>query len=210
MLTTSCKKETTNSTTLKDFEGNAYKTVTIGTQIWMAENLKTIFFNDGIAIPLVTDNSAWGALNTPAYSWYNNDAASDKDTYGTLYNWYTINSGKICPTGWHVPTDAEWTTLTAFTGVDTIAGAKLKETSFTHWLSPNTGATNEFSFTALPGGYRTETGVYFGIQNYGYWWNSTENNTVSAWNRSMSYGSRGVSRNGSFKQTGFSLRCVKN
>lgn len=210
LATTGCKKDDALNITLQDFDGNVYKTVTLGTQIWMAENLKTTKFNDGTAITLISDNSAWGASALPSYCWYSNDGTINKNTYGALYNWNAVNSGKLCPTGWHVPTDVEWTTLTSSLGIDTAAGAKLKEIGLAHWLSPNTGATNETNFTALPGGYRSEVGVFFGIGNYGYFWSSTENNTVSAWNRSLSYGSRGVGRNGSFKQLGFSVRCLKN
>lgn len=214
MLTNSCNKNDNNNptpeTTVKDIEDNVYKTVTIGTQVWMAENLKTIKNNDGTAIPLVTDNTAWGALITPGYCWYDNNAATNKATYGALYNWYTANTGKLCPTGWHVPTDAEWTTLTIYLGGETVDGGKLKETGTTHWLTPNTGATNEKNFTALPGGYRINTGAYLGIGNYGYWWSSTQNTTISAWSRSMSYGSSSISRHPTFEQNGLSVRCVKD
>ena len=105
-----------------DIDGNVYHTVTIGTQVWMVENLKTTKYNDGTAIPLVTDNTAWGALTTPGYCWYNNDSATYKNTYGALYNWYAVNTGKLAPTGWHVPTDSEWTVLTTYLGGQSVAG----------------------------------------------------------------------------------------
>ena len=120
----------------------------------MAENLKTTKYRDGTSIPLVTENTAWLNLTTPGYCWYNNDAAHYKSTYGALYNWYVLNAGSngwknVCPTGWHVPTDAEWTTLTTYLGGESIAGGKLKETGTSHWLSPNTVATNETGLHTL-------------------------------------------------------------
>ena len=103
-----------------DIDGNVYHTVTIGTQVWMVENLKTTRYNDGTAIPLVTDGTAWAALTTPGYCWYNNDSATYKNTYGALYNWYAVNTGKLAPTGWHVPTDSEWTVLTTYLGGESL------------------------------------------------------------------------------------------
>jgi uncharacterized protein (TIGR02145 family) len=146
--------------TLTDVDNNTYKVVKIGTQVWMAENLKTTRYNDGSAIPLVTDNTEWNNLTTPGYSWYNNDSATYAQTYGALYNWYTVETGNLCPTGWHVPSDAEWTTLTDYLGGEAIAGGKLKETGTAHWDSPNTGATDETGFTAFPGGNRTKNGPF--------------------------------------------------
>ena len=162
---------------LTDIDGNAYKAIKIGNQVWMYENLKTTKLNDGTAIPLVTTSAAWGNLTTPGYCWYNNDEASNKNVYGALYNWYTINTGKLCPAGWHVPTVAEWTTLTTFLGGESVAGGKLKETGIAHWKSPNTGASNETGFTALPGGFRDFDGVFAQIYNSGCWWSATEYNT---------------------------------
>ena len=152
--------------TLKDIEGNVYPAVIIGTQVWMAENLKTTKYNDGMAIPLVSDNNAWEALKTPGYCWYNNDAAANKNRFGALYNWYTVNTKKLCPAGWHVPNDKEWTTLRTYLGGEEIAGGKLKETGTTHWTSPNTDATNQTGFTALPGGGRRSNGEFFGLGFY--------------------------------------------
>lgn len=142
--------------TMTDQDGNMYKTVTIGTQTWMAENLRTSKYQDGTAIPNVIDNTAWIALTTGAYCNYNNTESTDTiATYGRLYNWYAAtDSRNIAPVGWHVPTDAEWTTLTTYLGGVTVAGSKMKETGTTHWISPNTGATNESGFTALPSGVR--------------------------------------------------------
>ena len=137
-----------------DIDGNVYQTVTIGTQVWMVENLKTTRYIDGTAIPLDTNSSTWGGLTTPGYCWYN-DSAIYGNTYGALYNWYAVNTGKLAPAGWHVPTDSEWTVLTTYLGGETVAGGKLKDTGTTYWQSPNTGATNASGFLALPGGFRS-------------------------------------------------------
>ncbi len=127
------------------------KTIKIGEQDWMAENLKTTKFNDGTAIPLVDDdNSLWSNLKTPAYSWYKNQETTYRSTFGALYNWYTVIAGNLCPTGWHVPTNQEFNILRTIAG-----GNALKEPGLAHWVSPNTGATNLSGFTLLPGGLRS-------------------------------------------------------
>lgn len=197
--------------TVTDTEGNIYKTISIGTQTWMAENLKTIKYNDGTAIPLVTDGAAWAALSTPGYCWYNNDAATYKATYGALYNWYTVNTGKLCPTGWHVPSDSEWTILTTYLGGESVAGGKLKETGTSHWHNPNTSATNETGFTALPGGFRNLDGSFFyNVGDYGRWWSSSESSTTYAWDRGMQYDNSNVWGFNNIKQYGFSVRCLRD
>ena len=145
----SCHKDPDDPNIVKDIDGNIYHTVTIGNQVWMVENLKTTRYNDGTAIPNVTDSSVWSKLSTPAYCWYNNDASSYKATYGALYNWYAVNVQKLCPKGWHVASNAEFYALNSF--LDGECG-KLKEAGTIHWYSPNKGATNETGFTALPGG----------------------------------------------------------
>jgi len=174
ILATSCEKKEDPSGTMTDRDGNVYTSVTIGTQTWMVENLKTTKYKDGTDIPLVTDDTEWANLNTPGYCWYNNDAATYKNSYGALYNWYAVSTGKLCPTGWHVPTDAEWTTLTTYLGGESVAGGKLKELGTTHWTTPNTGATNETGFAALPGGYIYYDGTFDFIGNIGGWWSATE------------------------------------
>ena len=156
---------------MTDQDGNIYKTVTIGAQIWMAENLKTTKYNDGTDIPLLTTNSEW-SKTTSGYCWYENNIVKYKSTYGALYKWYTINTGNLCPIGWHVPSDSEWLTLINFTGSELYAGRNLKEAGTTHWVCPEYGGDNLYGFTALPGGWR-ETGgsldilelmAYFGQQ----------------------------------------------
>ena len=173
--------------TVKDIDGNCYRVVTIGTQVWMAENLKTSKYNDGTVYS-----------NTPANS----------TTCGRLYNWYAVNTGKLCPTGWHVPTDREWTTLTTFLGGAEEAGGKLKATS--GWDSPNTGATDEFYFTALPCGLRVDDGTVEGIGYDGLWWSSTEVDTDFAWGRTMENDCTGVYEDDIYKQFGLSVRCIRD
>jgi uncharacterized protein (TIGR02145 family) len=195
---------------LKDIDGNPYTTVKIGNQVWMVENLKTTRLNDGTLIPSVTDSNEWSLLTAAGYCWWNNDTA--KSTYGALYNWYTVNTGKLCPTGWHVPTNTEWVKLSDYLGGPFIAGGKLKETLTTHWASPNTGATNESGFTALPGGYRYGTGGF--ESNLGcdvYWWSATEANMFQGHALSLSCTSSSVIFYSYIaKSYGYSVRCVKD
>jgi len=154
---------------VKDADGNIYHTVTIGTQVWMAEDLKTTRYNDGTPIPYVTDTVEWGSLHSGAYCWANNDE-SNKTVYGALYNWYTTNTGKLCPTGWHVSSNNDWETLINYCGGWEIAGGKLKEAGTAHWDAPNVGATNEFGFTALPAGGRVCNGKFSILgRDLGYW-----------------------------------------
>ncbi len=197
-----------------DIEGNIYKTVTIGNQTWMAENLKTTKYNDGMAIPLVADNAAWTnrdsiALTNPAFYWYNNDSTY-KNTYGALYNGYAVKTGKLCPTGWHVPTDTEWSELTTYLGGEDVAGGKLKESGTSHWESPNYGATNESGFNALPGGYRSMDGIFNIINNGGSWWTSTDFNTERIWIRGMNTNIELVFKGPAEKPGGLSVRCLKD
>jgi uncharacterized protein (TIGR02145 family) len=202
---------------VKDIDNNRYDIITIGTQTWMAENLKTTRYNDGTVIPLVTDGAAWGTASTngaPGYCWYNNES-SNLISYGALYNWYAINTTtngnkNVCPTGWHVPTDGEWTTLTDALGGIGVAGGKMKEAGFDHWVSPNTDATNESGFAGLPGGLRNSFGTFFNVGNDGNWWSSTEDDTPSAWYRYLSYYYGNVYRYGYSKGSGFSVRCLRD
>jgi uncharacterized protein (TIGR02145 family) len=199
---------------LKDIDGNVYKTVTIGTQVWMAENLKTTKYNDGTAIPLVTNFDTWSASTIDAYCWYNNDS-TNKEVYGALYNWYTVNTKKLCPTGWHVPADAEWTTMANYLEGENVTdskltGGKLKEKGTTHWKSPNTGATNESGFTALPGGYRSYNGSFNFIEISGYWWSSTEYSATNVYFWSIRYKYNLVYKYISDKPNGFSVRCLRD
>lgn len=195
----------------RDIDGNDYQTVAIGVQVWMASNLKTTKYNDGTAIPLVTADTDWAHLLSPGYCWYDNDTVNKRD-YGALYNWYAVNTGKLCPTGWHVPTDAEWTILTTYLGGESVAGGKLKESGTSHWYRPNTGATNETGFSALPGGFRDYyLGGPFIYDGYsGHWWSSTELFLAYAWNQSMSSRNSNVNRFYDDEHCGFSVRCIKD
>jgi uncharacterized protein (TIGR02145 family) len=203
--------------TVKDIDGNVYRSVTIGTQVWMAENLRTTKFNDGKSIPLVKDDDAWKALTTPAYCWDNNDETAAKNKYGALYNWYTVNTNKLCPKNWHVPANEEWTTLTTYLGGENVAGGKLKEKGTAHWESPNTDATNESGFTALPGGSRNYAGAfnYSGsntlfFRSNGCWWSSTELYDFNAYYRRMYNALGSVYTSLAVKQYGYSVRCIKD
>jgi uncharacterized protein (TIGR02145 family) len=220
-IPTANKTVTFTFTECKDGNNNYYPVVQINTQVWMAENLKTTNYNDGTAIPNVTNNTEWAALTTGAYSDYNNTPANST-TYGRLYNWYTVdnnaatkvasNGGKnVCPTNWHIPNDGEWTTLTSYLGGSSVAGGKLKETGTTHWRYSHIEATNETGFTALPGGYRPNNGTCSFIGYDGYWWSSTEYSTTTlAWSRKMDCDYSYANSNPAFKQYGYSVRCVRD
>ena len=199
-----------NEANIVDVDGNVYPIVTIGTQVWMAENLKTTKYNDGTIIPLMTENNAWTSLTSPGYSWYDNDDTKYKVVYGALYNWYTVNTGKLCPKGWHVPTDSEWTILTKYLGGDIVAGGKLKETGTVYWAIPNEGATNETNFTARPGGHREIDGEFLNIKFSSYWWSSTEQSQTNAWIRDIFYVETFITRYDSNKREGASVRCIRD
>jgi uncharacterized protein (TIGR02145 family) len=194
--------------TVTDIDGNSYHTIKIGTQVWLVENLKTTKYNDGTNITQLTDNAAWNNLTSPGYWWYDNDPAY-KNTYGALYNWYAVNTGKLAPKGWHIPTDAEWTILTTFLGGESVAGGKMKEVGFTHWISPNTGATNSSGFTALPGGYRWYDGNFFSLKKNAEFWSSSQVDTTYAWGRELYYDSEFAFRfSDGRKLDGYSCRCL--
>jgi uncharacterized protein (TIGR02145 family) len=191
---------TTSSGTVTDVEGNVYNTVTIVAQTWMAENLKTTKYNDNTDIP------------TSMYCWYNNDATTYKATYGALYNWHSVdplsNGGKnVCPIGWHVPNDVEWTTLQTFLGGEYVAGSKLKEIGTTHWISPNDGATNATGFTALPGGERRT--LFSEIGYICYLLSSTEMGVLTNWSWAIKNNTF-LSRGPADKNDALSIRCLKD
>jgi uncharacterized protein (TIGR02145 family) len=196
--------------TVTDYDGNVYQTVTIGTQEWMAKNLRVTHYRNGEAIPNVTGNAAWEALSSGAWCSYNNDAPL-LATYGCLYNWHAVGDVRgLAPAGWHVPSDAEWQTLLDYLGGDMAAGGKLKEEGLAHWADPNGGATNETGFSALPAGHRNWNGSYLNILTQAYYWSSTAENDANAWYRSLYYDNAGTSRNNYLKRDGFSIRCVKD
>lgn len=205
-----------------DIDGNSYNSVKIGSQVWMTENLKTTKYSDGTPIPLITSQAAWDALleTDKAYSWYDDDI-SNKAKYGALYTWAATMNGAsssvanpsgvqgVCPDGWHLPSDAEWSELTDYLGGMNIAGGRMKEIGITHWKSPNTKATNESGFTALPGGTRENSRSCYGIGANGYWWSATKGEyryigyDISKVNSSYDYDMPD-------KIHGFSVRCVKD
>lgn len=194
---------------ITDIEGNVYTTVQINTQIWMAENLKTTKYNDNTSIPNVTVPSDWIVLASPSYRWYNDDPATYKNTYGALYNWYAVNTGKLCPAGWHIPSESEFSVLSNYLGGLDYAGGKIKEAGYIHWSSPNTGATNETGFTALPAGNIDDTGNSSNISLYSWFWTSTLSG--KPYYRSVGYQvSLMGDSNGAFAQRGFSVRCLKD
>ncbi|MCK4445714.1 MAG: hypothetical protein KAW56_01385 [Candidatus Marinimicrobia bacterium] len=207
---------------ITDIDGNVYKIVKIGNQWWMAENLKVTHYRNGDPIPHVTSNSTWEALNTGAYCNYDNDA-NNVTTYGRLYNWYAVNySRNIAPEGWHVSSDAEWKTLEMYLGMSqsdadddgfrgTDEGGKLKEAGTTHWQSPNTGATNESGFSALPGGYRHGwggSGAYYDMGGVASFWSPST--SFSEWYRTLQSNYSEVCRHENWRQCGFSVRCVRD
>ena len=196
--------------TVTDIDGNVYQTVIIGTQVWMAENLKVTHYRNGDLISNVTDSSGWSSQTAGAYCNYANEVANVA-AYGRLYNWYaTSDDRNIAPTGWHVPNDVEWQTLVDYLGGDAVAGWKMKEAGTAHWLPPNTGGTNECGYTALPGGYRGWFGIFADLGNYATFWTSTSISGTHAWYRSISYDNPEVSHYDSKKHYGFSVRCVKD
>jgi uncharacterized protein (TIGR02145 family) len=219
-----------------DIEGNKYKTIKIGKQEWMAENLRTTKYNDGSGIPLVADEDQWlnnfnegNTLQEPMMCWYINDQPIDNaNKYGAeaLYNWYAINPStngnkNVCPLGWHVPTDVEWTVLNYFLDPEAYvihgrginnAGGKMKSTGMQFWESPNEGATNSSGFSGLPGGIRNGNGTFDSIGNYGYWWSSSESkyDTRFVWVHSLTSHAESLSRSVQYKTSGLSVRCLSN
>jgi uncharacterized protein (TIGR02145 family) len=200
--------------TVTDIEGRNYKIIPVGIQVWMAENLKTTKLNDGSALPIISDNADWVNLLSPAYCWFANNDTLYENIYGAYYNWFAVSSGKLCPAGWHIPSDSEWQTLIDYLGGDNNAGSKMKETGTNNWVSANSDATNASGFTALPSGQRSSLdGTFNGQGVYGGWWSSTEllsSPLSAAWCRWIHTDTTVVARNEIFKKDGFSVRCVKD
>jgi uncharacterized protein (TIGR02145 family) len=206
---------------MKTENGRIYKTVKIGNQVWMAENLNTASYRNGDPIPNVQDGDEWGNVTRGAWCCYNNEAKYEK-AYGKLYNWLAVKDPRIlAPEGWHVPSDDEWKELEAFLGIDKFhlnktgwrgetVGGKLKEKGSSRWKSPNEGATNESGFTALPGGYRDVDGSFYVLGSSGYWWCSSEDHPHFAWYRSLYYTNNQIHRTNSYEGDGFSVRCIRD
>jgi uncharacterized protein (TIGR02145 family) len=199
-----------NTETITDIDGNVYHTVTIGTQVWLVENLKTTKYNDGTEIPFIVDTAiAWYELNKPGYCCYN-DEESNKNTIGALYNFHALNTGKLCPKGWHVPTDEEWTILAEYLGGENVAGGKMKAIGTEFWLSPNTGANNSSGFTASSAGFRGKTGFIPHGNNVALFWSSTAFDEIDGWTRYLLFDNEAIGRNNGGKYHGFSIRCLKD
>lgn len=196
---------------VKDIDGNKYTSIILGTQEWMVENLKVTRYNNGDTIPNVTDNTEWMNLSSGACCDYENKVLNSS-IYGKLYNFFAVDDTRfLCPSGWHVPTHAEWTTLITYLGGETVAGGKLKEAGTTHWLSPNNGATNESGLTALPAGIR---GSFGGSYNYigeeADWWSSSEDDESNAWESFILFNNSTITTHYYDKKLGLSVRCIKN
>ena len=221
LLFSSCAVNKTTGRKVKDIDGNEYKTVIIGEQEWMSENLKTTKFNDGTSIPNVTDINEWRHLNTPGYIWYENDI-SKKEIYGALYNWFAVGCGRLCPEGWHIPSDNDWKELELLSGMTpeqiegtgmrgTDQGGKLKEAGNRTWISPNEGATDEFGLSIVPSGRIDINGVFVGNTSGGTYWTSTETSISCAYYRHFAVKSKQIGRNPlGEKKYGLAVRCIKD
>jgi uncharacterized protein (TIGR02145 family) len=218
------KKNNPKEDPVKDIDGNIYNTVTIGTQTWMTENLRTTKYNDGSQITLVTDSVSWAKLNTPAYCWYNNDENANKESFGALYNWYSVETNKLCPAGWHVPTNEEWTILEEYltdngfgyegSGNDIAKSIAAASGWLVNDTAGNVGndqsSNNRSGFTASQGGYRFSYGSFLYKGSYGKWWSSTETSKTSAFIRFIFSESSVVNSYANQKRNGFSVRCIKD
>ncbi len=210
-LSFSCdKNDEKPSVPVKDIEGNSYKTVKIGNQLWMAENLKTTRLNDGTEITLTEDTFAWSNLTLPGYCWYNNDPATYMDPYGALYNGFTVATGKLCPAGWHVPEKVEWLQLRDFLGDSLTAGGKIKEAGTVHWQSPNKGADNSSGFTGLGAGFRYFEGTFSSILSFTSLWSASMESTDDEWYTGLYYGDASFIIAHRNQKHGFSVRCLKD
>jgi uncharacterized protein (TIGR02145 family) len=201
-----------STTTVTDIDGNVYPVITIGSQVWMKENLKTSHYQNGVAIPTGLSDGSWGTATLGAFAIYGNDA-SNNAVYGKLYNWYAaIDSRNIAPAGWHVPSKEEWMILINSLGGLDLAGGEMKETGLTHWNTPNSGATNNSGFIGLPGGNRTNTGAYNFIGNGGYWWTTTEDGLTSTDAEAIGlfYNLSEAGQISGSKLYGVSIRCIKD
>lgn len=207
----SCRKNESYNSAITDRDGNVYGSVNIGTQTWLNKDLRTTKFNNGELIPNIADSSGWRVLNSGAFCWYKNDPYLNQASYGALYNYYVIADNRlICPAGWHVPTINEWSTLINYLEGETVAGGRLKEKGTAHWAEPNKYATDEFGFSALPGGFRSTLGHDGYIGFAGNWWLSTEDGSLKAWSFYTGFNDGYAGTASSFKKNGFSIRCIKD
>lgn len=194
---------------LTDQDGNIYKTVKIGNQTWMAENLRTTKYNDGTPIPNISNDNDWQYLSTGAYCNYNNLSNVETiATYGRLYNGYAVITGKLAPKGWHIATDTDWATLITYLDCEGHEANKLKETGDTHWHSSSSNVTNETGFTAIPGGMHGAVSSFYSINYAGYWWCLEEDNSSNLWHLQIGLADFLESNNNLSRLFGFSIRCV--
>jgi len=227
MLAISCKKEnntipsslisdksSTQALMADNIEPDKIASVRIGTQRWMVKNLDVSRYRNGDKIPQVKRKADWAALTTGAWCWHNNDSATGA-VYGKLYNWYAVNDPRgLAPAGWHIPSDAEWDTLSTYLGNN--AGGKLKDTGTIEagtglWYAPNTGATNKTGFTGLPGGDRANDGTFANVGYHAFWWSSTPSDMYHATIYLLNYDEGGIHKGGGFDdRCGFSVRCIKD
>jgi len=193
-----------------DTEGNKYKTIGIGTQIWMAENLRATRLKDYTAILKLNDSLEWATTSYPGYCWYNNDTQF-KVPYGALYNWYAVNTGKLCPTGYHIPSEDEWKALVNRLGGIDVTGGKLKVIGTYYWNSPNSGATNSSNFNAVPGG-DVFYGHFYCLGKWSHWWSITQIDNINVTSLDLLYSSSGVliGPGGRTNSCGLSVRCIKD
>ena len=217
LFTLGCEKGYENIT-ITDIEGNIYQTDKIGNQFWMTENLRTARFNDSTSIPKVEDCVWWESLKSPGFCWYNNSPEINRNVYGALYNWYAVNSGRLCPSGWHIPTDNDWKILEKYLGMDQTEtdasdwrgeGLAYKMKSTMDWNNDSNG-NNSSGFSGLPGGTRWPGCEFDNIKNMGCWWSATEKGEGEVWYRSLSSNVSTIGRVSAFKIWGLSVRCIKN
>ena len=196
---------------ISDIQGNVYKTIGIGSQIWMAENLKATRLNNGTLIPQIKSDSIWAFNRYIAFCWYNNDSINNARIYGALYNFFTVRTGLLCPTGWHIPQDSDWTILVDFLGGTEKAGGKLKDYYTSYWSEPNVCLVNNYGFSALPGGRRSSyLGRFEEIRERGYWWTSTLTNDSAVYVRGMYNDNTTIGTYVSTYRKGYSVRCIRD
>jgi len=209
---------------VQDVDGNMYATIRIGSQWWMAENLRTTHYSDGMKVSYMPDSLYWSTLSPSdqGFCWYGNDSLANAAAYGALYTFAAALKGGrgsdadpsgvqgVCPEGWHIPSDSEWSRLIEFLHGDLVAGSGLKEAGTIHWDVPNEGANNSTGFTALPGGFRDSRAKFSSLGAFGFWWSTTEPQTDSSLIRSMSYMASKVTNYKVLESYGLSVRCVKD
>lgn len=216
IILNACTKKATpepdlSGSVVKDIDGNQYDVISIGSQKWTKQNLRTSHYKNGQVIPQVSDPALWSALTTGAWCWYNNDSTTYAATYGKLYNWYAVNDPRgLAPESFHIPDDVEWTTLSSALGGNTVSGGAMKETGLVHWLSPNASATNSSNFTGLPSGFRNSDGTFNGITYSAPFWSATIFDAENSYIRELFYLNVNLLRNYNFNKNGFAVRCVRN